>query len=70
MKIKEEGNDHVVGDKNCLGCQSPEGQEFPQAHGDAVVACSGLVHSEIFANAPATAGETVLYRCDVCGESI
>ncbi|MGA9510319.1 MAG: hypothetical protein WBV55_17000 [Candidatus Sulfotelmatobacter sp.] len=70
MKIRAEGKDHVVGDKGCSGCQSPEGQEFPQPHGDSVVSCSGLVHAEIFADGPVAAGETVLYRCDVCGESI
>ena len=70
MKIQEGGNEHSVGDKNCHGCESPVGDQFPQPHGDGVTKCSGLVHAEIFAEESKTAGEAVLYRCDVCGESI
>ncbi len=51
MKIREGGNEHAVGDRNCPGCTSPEGEEFPQAHGDAVAKCSGLMHAETFAGA-------------------
>jgi hypothetical protein len=70
MKIQEDGNEHVVGDRNCPGCTSPEGEEFPQSHGDVVAKCSGLMHAETLVGATVTAGETVVYRCDVCGESI
>jgi hypothetical protein len=71
MKIQEGGNEHSVGDRNCPGCASPEGQDFPQPHRDVATNCSGLTHAETFAGDPnATAGEAVLYRCDVCGESI
>ncbi len=71
MKIQEGGHEHSAGDRNCPGCESPEGQRFPQPHRDNVATCSGLVHAEIFAEeSKATAGEAVLYRCDVCGESI
>jgi len=35
-----------------------------------VTKCSGLVHAEIFAEQSKTDGEAVLYRSDVCGESI
>ena len=70
MKIQEGGREHVVGNRNCPGCESPEGQQFPQPHRDVATNCSGLVHAEIFAGRSETAGEAVLYRCDVCGESI
>jgi hypothetical protein len=40
MKIQEGGNEHVVGDRNCPGCESPEGQQFPQPHRDAVTTCA------------------------------
>ena len=70
MKIQEGGNEHVVGDRHCPGFESAEGQQFPQPHPGAVTTCSGLVHAEIFGESKATAGEAVLYRCDVCGESI
>jgi hypothetical protein len=71
MKIQEGGNEHSVGDRSCPGCENPEGQRFPRPHRDSVTTCSGLVHSEIFAEeSKTTAGEAVLYRCDVCDESI
>jgi hypothetical protein len=70
MKIQEGGNEHLVGDQNCPGCEGPEGQKFPQPHLDQVIKCAGLIHAEIFGESKATAGEAVLYRCDVCGESI
>jgi hypothetical protein len=70
MKIQEGGNEHSDGDRNCPGCESPEGEQFPQAHRDALTKCSGLVHAEIFAGELEAAGEAVLYRCDRCGESI
>ena len=71
MKIQEGGNEHSIGDKNCPGCESPEGEQFPQPHRDAVTNCLGLVHAEIFAEeSKPSAGEAVLYRCDVCGGSI
>ena len=49
MKIQEGGNEHSIGDRNCPGCESPEGEQFPQPHRDGVTKCSGLVHAEIFA---------------------
>jgi len=49
MKIQEGGNEHSIGDKNCPGCESPEGEQFPQPHRDPVTNCLGLVHAEIFA---------------------
>jgi hypothetical protein len=70
MKIQEGGKEHVVGDRDCPGCTSPKGEEFPQPHGDGVAKCPGLIHAEIFAGGSEIAGEAVLYRCDVCGESI
>src|SRR6266700_7696813 len=71
MKIQEGGNEHSIGDKNCPGCESPEGDQFPQPHRDPVTNCLGLVHAEIFAEeSKPSAGEAVLYRCDVCGGSI
>ena len=71
MKIQEGGNEHSIGDKNCPGCESPEGEQFPQPHRDPVTNCLGLVHAEIFAEeSKPSAGEAVLYRCDVCGGSI
>ncbi len=70
MKIQEGGKEHSVGDRNCHGCESPEAQRFPQPHRDQVAKCAGLIHAEIFAGRSEIAGEAVLYRCDVCGESI
>jgi len=48
MKIQEGGKEHVVGDRDCPGCTSPKGEEFPQPHGDGVAKCPGLIHAEIF----------------------
>ena len=70
MKIQEGGNEHIVGDHSCPGCESPEGQQFPQPHRDTATTCPGLIHAEIFGESKTTAGAAVLYRCDVCGESI
>ena len=41
MKIQEGGNEHSIGDKNCPGCESPEGEQFPQPHRDPVTNCLG-----------------------------
>jgi hypothetical protein len=71
MKVRENGNEHSVGEQNCQACQSPEGEQFPQLHADGVVVCPGLVHAEIVAgDQNPAASEAVIYRCDVCGESI
>jgi len=71
MRIQEGGNEHIVGDRDCPGCVSPEGQDFPQPHRDVATNCAGLMHAEVFGGgSTAISGEAVLYRCDVCGESI
>src|SRR5208282_1667371 len=48
FRIREDGEEHIAGDRNCPGCQSPDGEHWPQLHRDQVSSCAGLVHVERF----------------------
>jgi hypothetical protein len=48
FRIRENGEEHIAGDPNCPGCQSPDDEPWPQLHRDQVSSCPGLVHVESF----------------------
>jgi hypothetical protein len=43
---------------------------LPQRHSDGVVDCTGLLHCDEFPVPGSLGGISVIYRCDVCGDSI
>jgi hypothetical protein len=70
MKLKEGGREHAVGDTNCAGCESIEGERRPRPHRDESASCRGLVHAKRFGNIEKKEGVDIRYRCDVCGEGV
>jgi hypothetical protein len=73
MKITEEGRrEHHVGNAACPACDSPDGQHWPQPHRDGIVIknCLGLVHYEEVPTPGSRGASSVVYRCDLCGDSI
>jgi hypothetical protein len=66
FRIRENGEEHIAGDPNCPGCQSPDDEHWPQLHRDEVSRCPGLVHVESFPKDITVAGSSVLYYCDGC----
>jgi hypothetical protein len=64
MKIRPNGPDHSVGDRECRGC---EGQAWPKRHFDGfrIGNCDGLVHYELIPRSSDT--PEVIHRCDSCG---
>jgi hypothetical protein len=64
MKIRPDGPDHSVGDRECRACN---GQAWPKRHFDGfrIGNCDGLVHYELI---PCSSGTPeIIHRCDSCG---
>jgi len=72
MKIQPEGPDHLVGDRHCRACHRDKQQAWPQAHYDGIVVktCPGLVHCEEVPVPQSLGSSKLIYRCDVCGDSL
>ena len=68
FRIREDGKEHIAGDPNCPGCQSPGDERWPRLHRDQVSGCPGMVHVESFPKEIPVAGSGVLYHCDGCRE--
>jgi hypothetical protein len=62
----------MVGDPQCPACMSPDGQTWPQRHFDGIAVndCTGLVHCEEVPLPDSPGVASVMYRCDVCGDSL
>jgi hypothetical protein len=64
MKIRPDGPDHSVGDRECRACS---GQAWPKRPFDGfrIGNCDGLVHYELIPRSLGT--QEVIHRCDSCG---
>jgi len=67
MRIRLDGPDHSVGDRECRACN---GEAWPKRHfnGFRIGDCDGLVHYELIPRSSGT--PEVIHRCDSCGKPL